>query len=189
MAKVFKNNQHLDVEELVVYLHSRIGVREIEIGCFLNNFADGEKCQKDMCRNMWMCAQLKRELDRLDNASTATEIQDLLKPVLLYREEQKREAKSKQWEQGQYKLGSGAKELLCRKNLTPDEMVGYRINIEYDDGQTDWMIFNEAEIQVEFRLRAMRVDAAQKEEKRLEMLKEIYDYDEGAMTFWKKLME
>lgn len=196
-AKIFKNTQKLDMDELLIYLQSThvAQYESVEIGCYLNNFQPGDNarslCVVDgrRCGKSYVCEQLNKALQKLDNPSSATELQELMQPVLKYREQRKREAMAEQWTKGQYRLSGGAKELLCRKDITPDDMVGFRIEIEYNDGQTDWIVFNEPEIQVEFRLRAMRVDAAQKEKKRLEMLKEIYNYDEGAMTFWKKLME
>ena len=87
MSKVFKNNQHLDFEEMLVYIQSRLGMKEVEIGCFLCNFEDGTACKEKVCKNYFNCTMMQRELDRLDNVSTATEIEKLLQPVYLYRQE------------------------------------------------------------------------------------------------------
>ena len=52
MSKVFKNNQHLDFEEMLVYIQSRLGMKEVEIGCFLCNFEDGTVCKEKVCKKI-----------------------------------------------------------------------------------------------------------------------------------------
>lgn len=56
---------------------SRLGKKELEVGCFLCNFEDGSACIEKRCKDYFDCLMMKRELNRLDNASTATEIEKI----------------------------------------------------------------------------------------------------------------
>lgn len=81
----------------------------------------------------------------------------------------------------------GVKELLSKEGLTPDEMAAYIINIE-QNGKEEYTRFSEAEIQIEFLLRANGLHPGkQKEEKRIELLKE-YGYRKD-IEFWEKAMK
>lgn len=80
----------------------------------------------------------------------------------------------------------GVKELLSKIDLTPDEMAKYKINIELESGK-GYAYFLEVEIQIEFILRGIGfVPGKEKEEKRIEMLKEA-GY-ESMISFWQKAM-
>lgn len=87
--KVFRNVQKLSFEELLVYLQStRLAGTELEIGCFLCNYKDKSICTGRGCCKSYICDMMNEELERLDNLSTATEIEAALKPVYLYRKMQ-----------------------------------------------------------------------------------------------------
>lgn len=81
-----ENVQNLTFEEQKAYLMSQVGdVNELAISCFLCNYG-GKICDSDKkCKNMYACRLMKEAMDKLNNASTATEVEELLRPVNLYR--------------------------------------------------------------------------------------------------------
>lgn len=92
-VKVFKNVHKLTFEELVVYLQStKLANTEMEIGCFLCNYGHKAICcfNGRHCSQSYICDLLYEELEKLDNLSTVTEIEEALKPVYLYRKEVER---------------------------------------------------------------------------------------------------
>lgn len=94
-VKRFKNVHKLSFEELIVYLKStRMAGTISEFDCFLSNYKDNSICIHGRCCGMsCICDMINEELIKLDNLSTATEIEEALKPVYLYREELKRAEK------------------------------------------------------------------------------------------------
>lgn len=88
-VKRFKNVYKLSFEELIVYLKStRMAGAISKFDCFLSNYKDNSICIHGRCCGMsCICDMINEELIKLDNLSTATEIEEALKPVYLYREE------------------------------------------------------------------------------------------------------